>query len=209
MDLSALECPRAGHLFQSTERVAALARDFASDMMDEEQLLYLAAIISAHSWPANAFILEIGAYHGRTTAFMANVLRSIDCRMPILSIDPFERACPDNKNPQGSYFEYLSTIQAYGFEHCCLPLAAFSQDCAVIVPGNVAVLVVDGYHHYSTVRNDLEVYGPKVLPDGFIFVDDYRPDYPDVVRAADEFLSSNQDFEIAVKSRFVIARRKN
>ena len=49
--------------------------------------------------------------------------------------------------------------------------------------GGIGVLVIDGAHHYEAVRADLELYVPKVVPGGYVFLDDYGPAYPDVIRA--------------------------
>ena len=138
---------------------------------------------------------------------MTKVLACLGHRVPILSIDPFERATPDAMNPQGSYGAYLDTIRQHHADDVCLPLVAFSKDAAPVVPDTIGVLVVDGGHHYPIVREDLELYAPKVRPGGFVFVDDYSASFPGVMRAVDEYFVEPRPFTIVHQSYFVVARR--
>jgi cephalosporin hydroxylase len=174
-------------------------------MMDAGELLYLAGTIAAYSWPAGSFLAEIGAYHGRTTAFMAKVLRLLGHEVPLLSIDPFERVGVTPLNPQGSYSQYLGTVSFHNVASRCLPLVAFSNEAAAVVPDKIGVLVIDGCHHYGAICDDLRLYSPKVLSGGLIFVDDYGPAYPDVVRAVDEYFVPENSFVVEHRSYFVVA----
>ena len=199
----------SGQALEMPDEVAALCKAFNTAMMDSNELLYLAAVLSAYPWPEGSILVEIGAYHGETTVFMAKVLEHAGRRSHILSIDPFERATPDSLNPQGSYSAYLSNVLDHGYGDQCLPLVAFSQNAAGVVPPLVGVLVVDGSHHYEVVNSDLRLYAPKVLPGGYLFIDDYGPAYPDVVQACDEYFVPTAPFELLHKDYFVIARRRN
>jgi hypothetical protein len=176
-------------------------------MMDANELLHLGATLASYAWDDLAIVVEIGAYVGRTTVFMAQVLRLLGLRIPILGIDPFERALPDALNPRGIYAEYLNTVQTHQLTDVCLPLVAFSQDAAAVVPDRIGVLVVDGGHHYPSIARDLDLYAPKLLPGGFAFIDDYGAAYPDVVRAVDEYFTPEAPFSVLHRSYFVIARR--
>lgn len=189
------------------EDIVALAEAFKSDMMDARELLYLAATLRLYPWRDDGIVVEIGAYHGRTTVFMAQVLALSGSRPPVLSIDVFDRAVPDAFNPRGSFSTYRTTILAHGLEHQCMPLTAWSEDAAPVLASNIGVLVVDGGHQYPVVIKDLRLFAPKVKPGGLIFIDDYGPAYPDVVRAVDEYFSGNRLFEWVHTDYFVIARR--
>jgi len=192
---------------QLPDEVRLWAEAEASGMMDAEELLYLAATLASCSWPERSIVVEIGAYVGQTTVFMARVLQLLGQRIPILSVDPFERAQPDALNPQGIYSAYLERVQANQLADMCMPLVAFSQHAAPVVPDRIGALVVDGGHYYPTVSTDLELYGPKLVRGGLIFIDDYGPMYPDVMRAVDEYFTPHAPFDVLHRSYFVIARR--
>jgi predicted O-methyltransferase YrrM len=184
-----------------------LAQSFGSGMMDSSELLHLAGTLASYPWDKGGIVVEIGAYEGDTTVFMARLLTLLGRRVPIVSIDPFERAPAETGNPQGHYAVYLDRIVREGVGDTCMPLVAFSQDAAAVVPEKIAVLIVDGAHHYEQVAQDLALYAPKVLPGGLIFIDDYGPLYPGVVRATDEFFSTDADFMVLHQTYFVIAQR--
>ena len=159
-------------------------------------------------YPPRAIVVEIGAFRGRTTVFIAKVLKRLGLRQPVLSIDPFERVDPDPVNPQGSYSAYMENLRAASVDDVCAPLVAFSENAAPFVPDNVGLLVIDGCHHYEVVLRDLELYCPKVLPNGMVFIDDYTEQYAGVVRAVNEYFGSGGAFRIVHRSYFVIARRE-
>jgi Methyltransferase domain len=202
-----LEFTPCGYTLSLPDSVRAWAEASGSEMMDTGELIYLAGTLAAYPWDTEAIVVEIGAYVGRTTVFMAKTLQLLRKRVLILSIDPFERAQPDSLNPQGIYSAYLENIRTNNVADLCLPLAAFSEDAAPVVPDKIGVLVIDGAHHYPAVSKDLELYGPKVLPKGLIFIDDYGPAYPDVMRAVDEYFVPGGRFTILHRTHFVVAQR--
>jgi predicted O-methyltransferase YrrM len=186
-----------------------LAEQHASGMLDSNQLAYIGAALAIAPLASDAIIVEIGAYQGNTSVYMARVLKLLGKTTKILCIDPFERFKPDKLNPQGSYQKFLETVRKAGFEDTCLPLISFSAEAAPLVPDRIAVLIIDGSHHYEFVRRDLELYAPKVLPGGVIFMDDYSPQYyPGVVRSADEYFTSGCPFTVLQKTYFLIAQRQ-
>jgi hypothetical protein len=178
-----------------------------SGMMDANELLHLAATLTSYNWKQGGFVVEIGAYIGSTTVFMARVLSRLGARVPILSIDPFERFNPDPLNPQGVLTTYLENTRASGYSEVCLPLAAFSADAAEVVAANIEVLVIDGDHHYKVVRRDFQLYPPKLLPGGFLFVDDTVCPYDDVLRVATDFFSGNSSYEVLHTGYFSVAQK--
>jgi hypothetical protein len=198
---------QSGLTVELPEESYSLANAYGSEQMDSHELLYLAAALASYRWDIGGIVVEIGAYKGRTTVYMAKTLSLLGESIPILSIDPFERARPDPLNPQGKYKSYLETIAGSGLESICLPLVGFSADAAPVVPDNIGLLVIDGGHEYEVVDGDFALYGPKIRSGGLIFLDDYIPAYPGVMRAADEFFESDTQYSILHQSYFIIAQR--
>ncbi|MCS7313022.1 MAG: class I SAM-dependent methyltransferase [Acidobacteria bacterium] len=201
-------------IFNLTQEVVSLpaeipdlATQFASPMMDAAELTYLAATLALAPRDPSAIVVEIGTYVGQTAIYMAKVLRLLGRRIPILSIDPFERVRPDPLNPQGHYGDYLENILRHHVEDVCMPLVAFSEQAAPVVPNRIAVLIVDGSHHYPDVQKDLALYCPKLVPGGLVFIDDYVEAYPGVRQAVDEYLTPDHPFQTLHRAWFVIARR--
>jgi Methyltransferase domain len=198
----------SGLAIELPDKVGDLAKTFSSGMMDEHELTILAAASALAPANKHSIAVEIGTYVGATAVFLAKVLRELDRQMPILSIDAFSRVQPDALNPQGNLSEYLDNIKANSVEGVCMPMVALSADAAVMVPSRIGLLIVDGGHAYPIVNSDLELYTPKVQEGGVLFVDDYGPAYPEVVKVVDRFFSApNCPFSILHKSSFVVARR--
>ena len=197
----------SGQVVELPDEVAALASTYGSEMMDSSELTVLGASAALAPWTEDAIVVEIGAFTGRSSIFVARTLQLLGKRVPVLSIDPFERVTPDPGNPQGSYAAYLRNVQAAGVDDVCLPLCAFSRDAAPVVPARAGLLIVDGSHHYPAVSADLVLYAPKVLPGGLIFIDDYTVHYPGVRQAIDEFFTADQPFTILHQTYFVVAQR--
>ena len=187
---------------------AARADKYASQMMDDGELRYLAGTSLSFAWTSNALVVEIGSYAGLTAAFVAETLAEAGRANPVLSIDPFERVPNTRKNPQGKYKRYLRTMRERGLENRCLPLVAYSHDAAAVVPDRVGLLIIDGNHEYESVARDLALFAPKVLPGGFIFLDDHTETYPGVVKAVEGFVDATPDFELLHQTYFAILRRR-
>jgi hypothetical protein len=189
-----------------TSVVARTRRD-GSGMMDDGELRCLAGVTLAFPWSPEALVVEIGSYAGTTAAFLAETLADAGIPNPVLSIDPFERVAGSGLNPRGRYRKYVKTMRSRGLQDRCFALVAYSHDAAVAVPDRIGLLIIDGNHEYESVARDLELFAPKVLPGGFIFLDDYTDTYPGVRRATDEYAVAHSNWEVLHRSYFAILRR--
>lgn len=180
---------------------------YSSDMMDDGELRYLAAVALAYQWAPDDLVVEIGTYAGTTAAFVAETLAEAGHLNKVLSIDPFERVSHTRLNPGGKYRRYVRTMRQRGLEDRCLPLVAYSHDAAPAVTARIGLLIIDGDHEHASVSRDLALYAPKVRSGGFIFLDDHTDTYPGVVRATSEFVGQDHGFELLHQSYFAILRR--
>jgi predicted O-methyltransferase YrrM len=190
-----------------TTNSLARADAFASGMMDDGELKFLAAVTHAFPWSGGDLVVEIGTHTGRTAVFLAETLAEIGSDSLVLSIDPFERVEKSRLNPQGKYRKYVKTMREHGLQDRCVVLVGFSHHVAPAVSDRIGLLLVDGNHDYASVRQDLALYGPKVLPGGFVFLDDYTGTYPGVVKATEEYVAGHEDFVLLHRSYFAILQR--
>lgn len=181
---------------------------YASGMMDDGELKFLAAVAHAFTWSEDDIAVEIGSHSGRTAAFLAETLAEIGCPNVVLSIDPFERVSKDRLNPQGKYRRYVKTMRERGLQDRCVALVGYSHHVAPAVADRIGLLLVDGNHEYSSVSRDLALFAPKLLPGGFVFLDDYTNTYPGVVKATEEFVAAAPDFKLLHRSYFAILQRR-
>ncbi len=189
------------------DTVTKRAAEYSSVMMDDAELSCLAGAALSFRWTPDALVVEIGSYEGMTAAFLAECMSDAGHLNHVVSIDPFERAPTSPGNPAGKYKAYLRTMHDRGLEDRCMPLVAFSHHAAPVVPDRIGFLIVDGNHDYESVVQDLALFAPKILPGGFIFIDDYTEAYPGVVRATDEFVANNSDFTLLHRAWFAILQR--
>ncbi|GAA4448269.1 class I SAM-dependent methyltransferase [Phytohabitans houttuyneae] len=189
------------------DEVAELTREHASEVADAGELLTLASALALCPATAGTIVVEIGTYRGGTACFIGRTLRVLGRPLPVLSIDAFDLLSVEANNVQGDYAEYHNNVRKYGLEGQCMVLTGLSHSTVDLVPDRIGVLVVDGSHSYETVRGDIHDYAPKVVPGGVVFLDDYSPTFPGVVRAVDEFFGDSDEFEILHKTRNVLARR--
>lgn len=185
----------------------ALAHQFASEMMDAAELTFLLAALFQLKCAPGDFIVEIGTYHGNTSVLLGKALQEMKYSMPVVAIDPFERVQPRQWNPAGSLAQYLNNLRAHRLEAICFPIVAFSHQAAQILGNQIALLIVDGDHEYTSVQQDLALFAPKVRAGGLIFADDYVPAYPGVMRAIDEFLAVNSNWRLIHRAWFVILEK--
>jgi polysaccharide pyruvyl transferase CsaB len=198
--------PGLGELRAVSPALLRLAEEFASAMINAPDLAALAAVLATFAWSGKELVVEIGAYVGLTTVFIAKVLDALGIRASVIAIDPFDRCTPDMLNPRGNYAQFVRNIQTHGVEDRCIPIAAFSADAAPTIPDRVGVLFIDGSHHYESVRADLELYVPKVVPGGFVYVHDYFDAYPGVIRAVDEFTAGRPELVRIYEGTYVLFR---
>lgn len=87
------------------------------------------------------------------------------------------------------------------------PLQMRSEAAIAFVPDRIGLLLVDGGHDYATCLSDLESYSRKLLPGGFLAVDDIW--YETVRQATDVFRSMHPEFEwIAGLEKLELLRKR-
>lgn len=149
---------------------------------------------------ATAPIVEIGSWMGRSTAALA--LGSMDGnRQPVLAIDSFVGVPPLDRPTAGgqrpgwasSSPELLrANLDSVGVNGL---VRIISQPSLAAAPGipDCGLLFLDSSHTYEDTKAELEAFGPKVVPGGYLACHDCADSDPDVVRAVDEVITSRPD----------------
>lgn len=144
-----------------------------------------------------ADILEIGSYHGRSTALLAACLKEGE---RVVVCDAFESETEDRYAERPSPETLLRNIRrvvpaldAARVEiHEC-----FSNDLRLDPERRFRFIHIDGGHSREQALFDLELCSRHLMPGGTIVMDDYHhPAWPGVTQATDEFLAANDGFEV-------------
>jgi predicted O-methyltransferase YrrM len=166
-----IERLRSDRLFGPNRTVLADAERFAADLgagasIDglihprEGLLLYVLARRAA----ALGNIVEIGAYKGRSTWYLAHGLEDAGSAHRVISIDPHEA-----REQRDAYFE---TLERFGLADRVEPRVAYSHDVADEVDGPIGMLWIDGDHSYASVRRDFDDWFPKLEVGGWYAMHD-------------------------------------
>jgi MMP 1-O-methyltransferase len=127
-------------------------------------------------------IVEIGAFKGRSTWFLARALEEAGAEHPLLSIDP---------HLEGTHAAFTENLA----DHSARVDArvAFSQDVAPEVAGPLGLVWIDGDHSYAAVTRDFEDWFPKLAPGGWIAFHDTVDLWYGPTRLARELLAARSD----------------
>lgn len=132
-------------------------------------------------------IVELGAFLGCSTAYLAGKLKSMPIRPQFFTVDTFG---PYARVPN-VYQQFLQNMAQCDLLGYVCPIAAKSWDAAsLFADRSVAFLWVDADHRYESVVKDLAAWRPKIADGGVIAGHDYSE--PGVARAVDEFSAAEK-----------------
>jgi predicted O-methyltransferase YrrM len=132
--------------------------------------------------------IEIGVYRGRSLLPVATMLR-IAGRGVATGIDPWsaEEAIQEDTHAVGPgvnewvraqdweaiYQSVVDRVDAYLLtEHCRILRMTSEAAAPQIADASVGVVHIDGNHDRAAVERDVELYLPKLIPGGFLVLDD-------------------------------------
>lgn len=121
-------------------------------------------------------IVEIGSFRGRSTVVLATAAPS---GAQVVAIEPHagndrgpgeiegysEAAATDHE-------VFLANLAAAGVADRVRHVRAFSQAAHADVPGEIAVLYIDGAHRYAPARRDIQEWGARVSDGGTLLIHD-------------------------------------
>jgi hypothetical protein len=156
--------------------------------------LYRAMVIEARS---SACFVEIGAWKGRSTSFMAvEILNSgkiIDFHVVdwFKGSDEYEHQI-DPDVQEGRLLEVFETNLAPLLDRITIHATESTEAARRFADGSVDFVFVDASHDYASVKADVLAWLPKVRPGGLLAGDDYGV-FPGVDRAVRELLPAHEN----------------
>jgi hypothetical protein len=135
-------------------------------------------------------ILEVGSFKGRSTSVLARACKDTGEGRKVYAVDPHMGDVNLPQNIGESFTEFTANMKALGFQNIVAPIRQRSEDTTIDFP--LGMLFIDGLHDYEHVKIDWQKFGPFVRDGGFVCFHDYEPNYPGVIKLADELIASGK-----------------
>jgi predicted O-methyltransferase YrrM len=143
--------------------------------------------------------LEIGVHNGSSMSYIVSEEQTKKCYGIDLFDDTISRYSHDNLMLNNSYQNILNNninsqinlIKGNSFDKTTI-----TELENKINKESVDLLFIDGDHTYEGIKNDFINYYKFVKKNGFIIIDDYEPNYPDIVKFVDEYIKNNDLFDM-------------
>lgn len=150
--------------------------------------------------PENGLFVEIGAYKGKSTAYMGLKLKE-NPKFNFCTVDTF-LGTPNEHKQMNYYPQFCKNMKTLGLQDVILIKRGDSVQISQEFPQIVDAVFIDADHSYEAVKNDIKAWGMKLKPGGIIAGHDI--DFPSVWKAVKE---SFINFEYI--DRCWIARKEN
>lgn len=141
-----------------------------------------------------AVFVEVGAWKGKSAAFMAVEIINSGKDIDFYTVDHFEGS-PEHQNSKSIKEktlkeECIQNLFPVGRAVSILAMPS-SQAAQIFDDGSIDFVYIDGAHEYDALKADIAAWGPKVKNGGIIAGDDYGIGvHPDVQRVVDEIFPS-------------------
>lgn len=185
---------RSDALFAANRAVLAEAAKLDADLAPAESihglihpregmLLYVLARRAAQLGD----VIEIGAYLGRSTWYIARALE--DARSPhrVISIDPHL--------VEGQHESYTDTLRRHGLADRVDTRVGYSHDVVGSIERPVGMLWIDGDHEYEAARRDFDDWFPLLVSGGWFAMHDAVGNWGGTARLARELLVQRRDLD--------------
>lgn len=166
----------------------------APGFLTEREGRFLALL--AACTPAQGTILEIGSYKGKSTVGLASVAQRYGLG-PVVAVDPHSApAVTDygHGSRQSSWDDFRATLRAAGVEGTVEAHRAYSRELARDWKRPIRLLWIDGDHTYQGAKEDIDLFGSHVVPNGVVAFHDVLHSFEGPVRVFAEVVLASDAF---------------
>lgn len=137
--------------------------------ISEGEFLYY----TAKNCEGKGVIVEIGSWKGKSTIFIGKGALA-GKRIKVYAIDPHTGSPEDIKvlRKIWTYDEFKKNIENAGLNDIVIPIIKTSKEAAKNFPDSVEFIFIDGAHEYEMVKQDFELWFPKLIDEGIIAIHD-------------------------------------
>jgi len=163
-------------------------------------------IDAVNSVDYNGHFVEIGSFLGKSTVFMAYIIKAINKNIKFDAIDLWDITLVSDKDRESYikllksrsiesrdlYLIFLNNMVRYDVHDIVNPIKAYSIEAANNYENNSLDFVfIDTDHTYESMTKELEAWYPKIKPNGTLAGHDY--DWVGVRKAVDEKFGKNNE----------------
>lgn len=128
---------------------------------------------TAKNCEGKGVIVEIGSWKGKSTIFIGKGALA-GKRIKVYAIDP-HTGSPENIKVLGkvwTYDDFKKNIENAGLNDIVIPIVKTSEEAAKNFTDPVEFIFIDGVHEYEMVKQDFELWFPKLIDGGIIAIHD-------------------------------------
>ena len=138
----------------------------------------------------NTIFVEIGAFKGKSTTYMGEVIKKSNKNIKFYTIDVFtimpQQAEQGFIYNLGFYDEFIRNIEPV--KEYITPLKMKSSEaCKLFEDESIDFILIDGDHSYPQVKQDIMLWYPKLKVGGTIGGDDWHWQGDQVKQAVEEY----------------------
>ena len=166
----------------------------APGFLTEREGRFLALI--AACTPAQGTILEIGSYKGKSTVGLASIAQLYGFG-PVVAVDPHSAPAVTDYGhgmAQSSWDDFRATLRAAGVENSVEAHRAYSRDLAKDWNRPIRLLWIDGDHTYNGAKDDIDLFGQHLVPNGIVAFHDVLHSFEGPVRVFTEVVLASDDY---------------
>lgn len=137
--------------------------------VEEGELLYQLA----RACTGKGVIVEIGSFKGKSTIWLAKGAMA-GAGVHVFAIDP-HTGSPEHRHGEQqvwTYDQFVANLQRAGVHEIVTPVVATSAEAAERFDQPVELLFIDGDHRYEMVRQDFDLWFPRLVEGGYLLLHD-------------------------------------
>ena len=171
-------------------------------MMPPKQLLAIYRL--AARWPVDGDVVELGAWTGLTTSYLATACR-VRGDGHVYAVDTFKGDMEGGGHYDAVDKYHGTTLPAFSYRMAQTGLIDYvstmigdTAAAAAHYSGRpIRLLLIDADHSYEGVQRDFQAWAPKLALGGLIVFHDYLMPEAGVARFVDEVVAANPAFVLA------------
>lgn len=130
-------------------------------------------------FPNGSKFVEVGAWKGKSAAYMAVELINAEKNIEFYVVDTWEGSSEHKNNPELQELFYIFTENMKPVENYYIPMQMTSLEAATkFEDASLDFVFIDAAHEYEHVKDDLNAWYPKIKKGGILAGHDFYPTNP-------------------------------